>query len=129
MSIDLSDKEVMNKMGTPFWPYAWWFQISINQADIDYIESVIKKDKCFPFILSSYKKSKNYKISELERAYAKVNIIVFYDKFYNDSNCPHGVKLILYIMLGLYRDYVYEYSPSFLAERYAYVQRWLETVN
>ncbi len=129
MYINLNDNQIMQRMGVPFWPYAWWFQIGIKQADVEYIESVIKKDKCFPFILSAYKRAKNYKISHLDRAYAKVNIIVFLDKFYNDPKCPNGVKLTLFCILGLYRDYVAEYSPSFLSERYTFVERWLETVK
>ena len=131
MNIDLADKEIMNKIGVPFWPYAVWFGIDINQIDLDYIVNVIKKDKCFPLIIYTYKNERRYKssMSELEKAYAKINIIVFFDKFYNNPQCPKGVKLILFTMLGLYRDYLNETYPNLLSERYAYVERWLEIVR
>lgn len=74
------------------------------------------------------RKSDN-KLSMLEKAYAQINVIVFFDKFYNDSNCPKGARLILFTLLGLYRDYVSENFPDFLSERYTYVERWLETVK
>ena len=72
---------------------------------------------------------KNRDISMLQRAYAWVNIIVFFDKFYNDKCCPKGCKLILFTLLGLYRDYVKESFPNLLSERYLYVPRWMETVE
>lgn len=65
----------------------------------------------------------------LQRAYAWVNIIVFFDKFYNDKCCPKGCKLILFTLLGLYRDYVKESFPNLLSERYLYVKKWMETVE
>lgn len=69
-----------------------------------------------------------YKSSKLAQAYAQINVVVFFDKFYNASDCPKGVKLILFVILGLYRDYVAKLFPDLLAERYIYVERWLETV-
>ena len=131
MNIDLTDKNIMNKMGVPFWPYAVWFGINLDQIDLDYIVNVIKRDRCFPLIIYTYKNEGKYKsyMSELEKAYAKINIIVFFDKFYNDPQCPKGVKLILFTMLGLYRDYLNETYSILLSERYAYVERWLETVK
>ena len=131
MYIDLSDKEVMNKIGIPLWPWAAWFRINLSQDDFDYIVNVIKKDRCFPLILSSYRRTRNYRLnlSMLEIAYNKINVIVFFDKFYNDPRCPKGTKLVLFTLLGTYRDYVAEYHPKLLSERYAYVESWLETVN
>ena len=131
MNIDLNDKTIMERMGVPFWPYAWWFGISISQTDLDYIENVIKKDKCFSLIYSTYKLERKYKssLSALQRAYAEINIIVFFDKFYNSPQCPKGVKSILFVMLGLYRDYVNQDYPDLLSERYAYVERWFKTIK
>lgn len=128
--MELNNK-VMEKMGIPFSSFTEWLRIDINQTDVDYIVNVIKKDKCFPLILSAYemeRKSDN-KFSMLEKAYAQINIIVFFDKFYNDSNCPKGVSVILFALLGLYRNYVAEYSPKLLSERYRYAERWLETIT
>ena len=130
MKLNLNDKSVMRKMGIPFWPYAHWFGIDVRQADLDYNVDVIQKDKGFPLILSCFDLER-YKrdLSKLEKAYAQINVIVFFDKFYNDPNCPKGCQLILFTILGQFRDYVKEKYPNLLSERYTYVERWLETIT
>lgn len=130
MELNLNDKDVMRTMGIPFYPFAKSFHIKLDGNDLDYIVNVIKHDKCFSLILSAYlTEIENDKLSNLEKAYIQINIIVFFDKFYNDVCCPKGCKLILFALLGLYRDYVKEKFPNLLSERYLYVERWLETVR
>ncbi len=126
MKLNLNDKNVMYAIGLPFYPFAKWFNIELGGTDLDYIVDVIRKDKCFSLILSAYLTEYDNKLAKV---YAQVNIIVFFDKFYNASDCPKGVKLILFALLGLCRDYVKEKFPNLLSERYLYVQRWLETVR
>ena len=130
MKLNLNDKDIMHAMGLPFYPFAKWFGIELDETDLDYIVNVIREDKCFPLIMNSYILERDYfyKSSKLAQAYAQINVVVFFDKFYNASDCPKGVKLILFVILGLYRDYVAKRFPNLLAERYIYVERWLETV-
>ncbi len=131
MNIDLTDKNIMNKMGAPFWPYAWLFRIKITQSDVDYIVNTIKKDKHFYLFYTAFKRENNYKLnlSLLDRAYMNINMIVFLDKFYNDSNCPEGTKSILFAFLGIHRDFVNEEFPGLLSERYFIVEQWFKTVR
>lgn len=130
MKLNLNDKNTMHTLGIPFYPFAKYFRIELDEIDLNYIVSVIKKDKCFSLILSAYlAEIENSKLSKLERAYVQINIIVFFDKFYNDAHCPKGCKLLLFALLGLYRKYVQEKFPNLLSERYPYVERWLETVR
>ena len=130
MKLNLNDKDIMHAMGLPFYPFAKWFGIELDETDLDYIVNVIRKDKCFPLIMNAYMSERAYfyKLSNVTKAYAQINVIVFFDKFYNASDCPKGVKLILFVILGLYRDFVANLFPNLLAERYIYVERWLETV-
>ena len=125
------DKIIEKKIGIPFAPCAIWFGIPIDETDVDYIVNVIQKDKSFPLIMKAYMMERDYfdKSSKLTKAYALINVIVFFDKFYNASDCPKGVKLILFVILGLSRDYIANRFPNLLVERYRYVERWLETVK
>ncbi len=118
MKLNLNDKIIMHTLGIPFYPFAKYFRIELDEIDLNYIVSVIKKDKCFSLILSAYlAEIENSKLSKLERAYVQINIIVFFDKFYNDAHCPKGCKLLLFALLGLYRKYVQEKFPNLLSER------------
>ncbi len=124
MKQSLNNKDVMHEMGLPFYPFAKWYHIEVDVTDLDYIVNVIKKDKCFHLILQAYLMEDEI-ANKLARAYAQINIIVFFDKFYNDVNCPRGVHLILFALLGVYRNYVVGKFPNLLSERYRYVERWL----
>lgn len=130
MEINLSDKKVQHQMGTPFYPYACRFRISITTQDIDYLINVVKKDKLYPLIRNSFLidiTARPNEYSKLQICYSRINQIVFYDRFYNDSKCPKGLKLILFTYLGLMRDYVNEAYPNLLNHRYAYVEQWFNT--
>lgn len=127
MKLNLNDKDVMHMMGIPFYPFAKWFCVEIDETDLDYIVNVIRKDKCFSLILSAY--LMEHELSGLAKAYTQINVIVFFDKFYNDTHCPEGCRLILFTLLGLYRGFVKETFPNLLSERYTYVEQWLETIK
>lgn len=130
MNVNLADKTIQHQMGMPFWGYAHWFEIAITKEDIDYLTNVIKQDKCYELINSSFSVDLNYeRYSKLQRSYAKINQIVFYDKFYNSEKCPKGIRLILFVYLGLLRDYVNEAFPSLLNDRYRNVEQWLDNIN
>ncbi len=132
MEINLANKVVQHQMGTPFWPYACWFRISITEEDIDYLINVIQKDKLYPLIKNSFfidTEVKPNEYSKLQICYAKINQIVFYDTFYNDAKCPKGIKLILFTYLGLLRDYVNETNPNLLSKRYLYIEQWFNSIK
>lgn len=130
MKLDLNDENIVSLLDEPFVPFAQMFAIDIYQEDFDYIVDVIQKDKCFSLILYCYRmERKNRDIPMVQRAYAWINIIVFFDKFYNNQCCPKGCKLVLFALLGLYRDYVKNAFPNLLSERYMFVKRWMETVE
>lgn len=118
-------------MGTPFAPLAHWFRIPVTLKDIDYLQNVIKKHKCYPlirqsFILAYEPRPNDY--SRLQRCYADINLIVVYDRFYHDKKCPQGIKIILFVHLGLLRDYVDNFSPTLLSYRYPYVEQWMNRI-
>lgn len=130
MKVNLADKKIQHQMGTPFWPYAYWFRISITEEDIDYLINVIKKDKLYPLIRNAFlidTEARPNEYSKLRRCYSQINQIVFYNKFYDDSKCPKGIKLILFTYLGLLRDYVNEAYLNLLKHRYAHVEQWFNT--
>jgi len=128
--LDLLDKNNYEAMGIPFFGIAYWFDISINTADIEYLNNIIKSDKNYKLIHNSYNISENYKdVTRLQRVYANINQIVFYEEFYNDIKCPHGIKLLLFCHIGLCRDYVNEFSPTILKTRYHTVKQWLQSVR
>lgn len=132
MEINLANKVVQHQIGTPFWSYAWWFNICITTEDIDYLINIIKKDKLYPLIRKSFlidTEAKPNDYSKLQLCYAQINQIVFYDRFYNDSKCPKGIKLMLFVYLGLLRDYVNEAYPNLLNNRYVYVEQWFNNVK
>lgn len=132
MQINLADKKIQHQMGMPFWGYAYWFRISITAEDINYLINVIKKDKLYPLIENSFfidVEVKPNKYLKLQICYARINQIVFYDKFYNDSKCPKGIKLILFTYLGLLRDYVNEAHPNLFSNRYIYVEQWFNSIK
>lgn len=130
MKINLADKKIQHQMGTPFWPYAYRFRIIITEEDIDYLINVIKKDKLYPLIRNAFlidTEASPNECSKLQLCYSQINQIVFYDKFYNDSKCPKGIKLLLFTYLGLLRYYVNEAYPNLLKHRYANVEQWFST--
>lgn len=126
--VDVYNKETMLKMGCPFWQYALFFEISVDEKDLDYLLNVIKKDKLYLLICEVFyaKKGSEYK---RYRAYAKINQVVFYEKFYNSPNCPQGMKNILFVYLGLLKDWLNENTPGLLEQRYFFVERWFDTIR
>ncbi len=128
MSIDLSDKTIMQKMGCPFWQYALFFEIKLAEDDLDYLLNVIKKDKLYSLINDSFYNSKA-ESNNYNKACAKINQVVFYEGFYNSSDCPQGMKKILFIYLGLLKDWLNENAFGLLEQRHFYVERWFGCIE
>lgn len=129
MKLNLKDKDVIRQMGEPFNFYARYGDTPFEQEDLDYLLNTIKKHPCFELIDNAYTISDYPRHSVLEVANAHINQIVFYDKFYHDPACPHGMKLTLFVYLGLLRYDIEELCPNLLSLRYAHVKRWLESVT
>ena len=54
---------------------------------------------------------------------------MFYDKFYNDPQCPQGIKQILFSYLGHCRYETELLNGKNLLEfRYPYVEQWINSV-
>lgn len=123
--MDFNNKKVIHQIGVPFGSYARHFRIKLAKKDVEYIVNVIKKDRLYSLIDIAFQVNEPH----LAKAYAKINQIVFYDKFYNSSDCPKGVKQILFVHLGVCRDYLDRYFPNLLNQRYFTVECWFETIK
>ena len=110
MDANLEDEKIQNQMEVPFWGTAYFFKISITTEDIDYLDNVIKSDKCYDLVCSSYNMcsiaNQTKKYTESRRRQADINQIAFYDKFYNDPRCPRGMKILLFVYLGVLQDHI-----------------------
>ena len=129
MSLNLADEKVVKALGIPFNFCARYSNASITPKDIDYLQNTIRKHPCFPLIDKAYY-IKGLPYQPLEVAYAKINQIVFYSKFYNDPQCPPGIKLILFTHLGLTQGELEEDNElDLLYFRYPYVEQWINSVK
>ena len=126
--VDIYNKETMLKMGCPFGQYALFFEISIDENDLSYLLNVIKKDNRYSLIYEAFYARKGSEYNRY-RAYAKINQVVFYEKFYNSPNCPQGVKNILFVYLGLLKDWLNENTSGLLEQRYFLVERWFDAIR
>ncbi len=126
--VGVYNKETMLKMGCPFWQYALFFEISVDEKDLDYLLNVIKKDKLYPLIDDSFYNGK-VKSSNYTKACAKINQVVFYERFFYSPDCPQGVKNILFIYLGLLKDWLNENFLGLLEQRYFFVEQWFDTIR
>jgi hypothetical protein len=128
MKLNLSDPKVANLLTPPFCFFALYTNISLTDKDLDYLLNTIKRHPCYELI---------YKIpyidimksSNLEIANAKINQIVFFDRFYNDLQCPSGIKRVLFILLGKWRYEADDFCPGLLDFRYGYVKKWIDYVT
>lgn len=125
MKLNIYDKKIMHQIGTPFWYWAGYGQFTITEIDLEYLQ-FIKGHPCFS-VLRKY--SDEY-ISRLEWINTRINEIVFYEHFYNDPNCPQGVKNILFIIIGHKRHALEDIDMlSLLDFRYHSVELWLDSVT
>ena len=59
----------------------------------------------------------------------RINEIVFYEHFYNDPNCPKGVKDILFTMIGVERGNLEEHNMlDLLNFRYHSIEMWINSI-
>lgn len=125
MKLDVTDKKVIDQIGFPFYYWAIYGRFAITEQDLEYLER-IKSHPCFPTIL------KGHQITSpiLDWANARINEIVFYEHFYNDFDCPQGVKNILFSMIGLERGNLKDHNMlDLLDSRYSYVEQWIISVS
>jgi len=124
MKLDVFDQKIAERLGHPFDYWAYYGRFSITEQDFIYLEK-IKNHPCFPMII----KGRQTLFPILDWANTRINEIVFYERFYNDSACPKGVKNILFTMIGLDRGNLEEHNMLNLLEfRYPYVEQWLNSV-
>ena len=125
MKLDVFDEKIIERLGYPFDYWAYYGRFFITEQDLIYLEK-IRNHPCFPMILERYQTL--YPI--IDWANIRINEIVFYEHFYKDSECPRGVKDILFTMIGLERGNLEEYNMLNLLEfRRPYVEQWLNSVT
>ena len=125
MELNITDEEVINRLGYPFDFWANYGQFKITEQDIKYLDK-IKKHPCFTIIIERYQTL----FPIIDWANIRINEIVFYEHFYNDPLCPQGVRNILFTMIGLDRGNLEEHNLLNLLEfRYPYVERWINSVT
>ena len=125
MKLDVFDEKIAERLGFPFDYWAYYGKFSITEQDFIYLEN-IKNHPCFPIILESHQILSPI----LDWASTRINEIVFYERFYNDSACPKGVKDILFTMIGLERGILEEHNMLDLLDfRYHYAEQWLSVTQ
>ncbi len=126
MELDLTDKKIGSLVGAPFWFFSLYTGVPFTDKDLDYLLNTIKKHPCFELISVPlyFEKTKS-----LESANEKINQIVFYDRFYNDSKCPAGIKRLLRIYLAILRYETETFYPGLLEFRYEYVRKWIDSIT
>ena len=126
MELDLTDKKIGRLVGAPFWFFSLYTGVPFTDKDLDYLLNTNKKHPCFELISVPlyFEKTKS-----LESANEKINQIVFYDRFYNDSKCPAGIKRLLRIYLAILRYETETFYPGLLEFRYEYVRKWIDSIT
>ena len=126
MELDLTDKKIGRLVGAPFWFFSLYTGVPFTDKDLDYLLNTIKKHPSFELISVPlyFEKTKS-----LESANVKINQIVFYDRFYNDSKCPAGIKRLLRIHLAILRYETETFCPGLLEFRYEYVRKWIDSIT
>ena len=125
MKLDITDENVIEQLGFPFYYWVYYGRFTITKQDLEYLEK-IKNHPCFPIISEASRSL----ASTLDWANTRINEIVFYELFYKDSNCPHGVKNILFAIIGLNRGNLEEINMlNLLDYRYHSVELWINSVT
>ena len=148
MNVNVQDEEIKKQMGDPFWCLSWRWGIDITTDDMDYLNNVIKSDRCYNLITNSYLATHPWEFIDiytrdrediLTECHAKINQFVFYDKFYNDPKCPRGIKISLFVVCGELRyeiDFLRKHVEKPAADetttvdyrKYA-VQSWMDRIS
>ena len=127
MELDLTNKKISRLVGAPFWYLALYTGVPLTNKDLDYLLNTIKKHPCFELVDSS-RRIDLLSCSNLEIANIKINQIVFYDIFYNDPQCPSGIKSVLFTFLGILRYEAEDFCSGLLEFRYEYVKKWVASI-
>ena len=128
MELNLSDKQIANLIGAPFWYSALYLSERLTDKDLDYLLNTIKKHPCFELVENARCIDK-MNSSPVEIANTKINQIVFYDIFYLDLKCPKGIKNILFFLLGKWRYEADNFCLGLLEFRYKYVKKWMDSIT
>ena len=124
MKLDIYDKKIMQQIGTPFWYWTNYSQLTITEKDLEYLQT-IRAHPCFQLI----DKSSNKKTG-IEFANAMINQIVFFEHFYNAFDCPPNIRKILFCIIGQKKGSLeYQNWLDLLNFRYPYVEQWLNSVT
>jgi len=118
------DEKTAERLGYPFNYWVCCGGFSVTEQDLLYLEG-IKNHPCFQLIIARYQ----ILSPVLDWANIRINAIVFYQHFYNDSACPKGIKSVLFAMIGLERGRLEKCNMlTFLEFRRPYVEQWLNSV-
>lgn len=128
MKLDLTDKKIARLVGQPFWYLSLYTGVALTDKDLDYLLNTIKKHPCFELV-DSFRYIDKMKCSNLEIANTKINTVVFYDIFYNDPQCPPGIKGVLFTYLGIVRYEAESFCPGMLEFRYEYTKKWIDSTT
>ena len=124
MKLEVFDEKIAERLGYPFYYWAYYGGFSITEQDLKYLDK-IKNHPCFPMIMEGYQTLS----PTLDWANARINEVVFYERFYKYPACPKGVKGILFIMIGLERGNLERHNMMHLLKfRYSYVEQWLSSI-
>lgn len=124
MKLDTFDEDIIDRLGYPFYYWAYYGKFSITEQDIQYLDN-IKKHPCFPIIYENYQVLSPI----LDWANIRINEIVFYEHFYNDPKCPKGIKNILFTMIGIERANLEEHNMlDLLNFRYHSIEMWINSI-
>ena len=115
-----------SEIGVMLFLYANFYGINLTPSDFNYIKNTICSDKCFCYIEQTFRMSRGN--DRLQRQYAVMNIIVFFEEFYQSPNCPPATKTLLFGILGYHYDML-QGAKKVLSARYPLIQSWLENIR
>lgn len=125
MKLNITDEKIIDRIGYPFNYWATYGRFKITEQDLKYLD-IIKNHPCFPIVIEGYQILSPI----ITWANIRINEIVFYEHFYKDPLCPHGVKDILFTMIGIERGNLEEHNMSdLLLLRYHSVELWINSVT
>ena len=120
--IDLLDKEIMNKLGVPFWGTALGFCINLYPEDVEFI-SFIQNDPVFSLINKHWRAWAVSELNPEQSLYFDCKQIVFYEKYYRDPKTPPATRTVLFALLGVLQSNV---PPKLLNQQRPIIESWFE---
>jgi hypothetical protein len=118
-ALDLSEENVRKKIPEQIWRNAVLFNIHLFANDLEYIENIIKTDKIFKLMNFEF-------VSGLDKNDISIKIMLCYERFYNDKNCPKQLKKILDVLIGTSKECIPK-DAQFLRSRL--LELWFDCVR